>query len=130
RLCVNLQALTAADTVSGAVTRRCLEVFLTVPTATATIWPPQQRPVFDRMHDLLGPLPARVTWAPAPGTAAALRDRSVIIPATPIETEEEAELYGEAVGRALYASRLPIETVRRTAQALVELTSNALVARA
>ena len=131
RLCLNLHGLKAADTVTGAVARRCLDAFLVTPPATATVWPPAgSTAIVDRMHDLLGPLPARATWAPPPDGAPVVRDRAVIVPATPIESDEEAELYGEAVGRALAAARLPVESARRTAQAVVELTENALTTRA
>lgn len=128
--CVNLQGLAAADTITGAVTRRCIEVFLARSASQVTIWPPTATTaILNRMHDLLGPLPDRVAWAPALDVIAPVRDRNVIIPATPIGSDSDAELYGEAVGRALMGLHMPTPTVRRTAQAFAELTGNALAAR-
>jgi hypothetical protein len=128
-LCINARMVTAVDTVFGAGVRRCIEAALRRPQSKVTIWPPAEPgSLLDRMHDLLAVLPDRARWSPAPDASPAVRDRTIIIPATPIETEEDAELYGEAVGRALTRGNVPPVPVRRTAQAIAELTGNAVTA--
>jgi hypothetical protein len=81
--------VTEIDAWGGAAVRALLEDHLNRATrGGACIWPPRGRAALARAHDLLGTLPAGVTFPY--NSDAPPRDRSVVIPAQRVRDQDEA----------------------------------------
>jgi len=101
QLVIDARGVERADAFTGSSLSARIALHLAGdPSATVLMRPPADARAWLRLHDLLGPLPARCAFEP--GTLAPSRDRSVIFPAQRLRSMDEAELLGRV---ALFAAR-------------------------
>jgi hypothetical protein len=89
-LCIRAGGVGFADAFTGAVMRANIERQLrSDDQSTVVVWPPSGN-AWGRFHDLLGPLPPRCAYPN--DVKAPQRDRSVILPAQPVTSMDQAHL--------------------------------------
>jgi hypothetical protein len=120
-----MKQVTAVDAFSGAVLRASIEEHLaSVRDGSVSIWHPDEEPIWETLHDLLGPLP---DGCQLPRDARMpVRDRRVFLPAQRVDDMETADLLARYVRAAGPSAGLEPTEAGYLATALPALVENGL----
>jgi len=122
---LNMSTVTSVDAFSGAVVRASIEDHLaSVPGGTVSIWQPSEEPVWETLHDLLGPLPEGCQFPQ--DTMSPVRDRRVFLPAQRVDDMETADLLARYVHGVGSSAGLSAKEAGFLATALPALVENGL----
>lgn len=124
-LIIDATKVERADAFTGCALAARIEVQrASHPRSTVTLRPPVEVAAWMRMHDLLGPLPARARVAP--GSVSPSRDRSVLFPAQQLLSMDQAHLLGKVAIVAARDAGMSLAEGRLVALATAVLTDNGL----
>lgn len=125
QLCLVLSKLKTVDVAGALVIREAVRSHLVSGrTQTVELWEPRDQDVWARVHDLIGRLPSRTSFARDRGTP--VRDRAVLVPVTELEDREAIELVQQmAIPAAGAATGVPARVYHLAAAMFAELADNA-----